>query len=357
MGWNYVATLNPGSDWSFSYLPGAAVDGSGNLWVLWGNGGSGLSYITVPLPSNGQVLPVSTTTVTNQQTNGAVSLVPMSGQQMLAVWMGWSNPTVYYGLLSAGSTTIVDDSIAATCAYDGPVATLVSAGTVFVAWSGPPLTYPNVHCSNISVGTSDPASSEQPMEGLWSWFSPSVAATPGGSMSFVFPGMDSQTLSISGANGFSYATNYSSLYYTSVEDPSSPIYSQAAQVTYTDSDGSTVTPMALGRPALALQGTGAGASLALVYTPVDAPSELHYLVGTLGAGGAVTWAPPPGNVVPLEYLLADAAVPTGQVTFTNPVGVWATAPASSDSVYLVIIDTGSDGNFTGPIYVVRYSGD
>lgn len=345
MGWNYVATLN--CNWLDEFFPGAAVDASGNLW-LW----SFRQTATVPLPQNGSSISVSTTTLTSQTSSSPPALIATGGQQVLAIWLENATQNLYYAQLQAGSTTIANAACQATSVSDAPFAALVN-GTVFVTWLGTE----GFYYSNVtSVGSSTTSPTVTPPVLFFNgtsttpsyWLSPVVAATPGGGISLVFKGVGGVWFegTVTGADN--------TLYYTSAADPSNPSFGTPVQITYTGSDGTTVTPQTLWRPSLAQRATAEGASLALVYPPGDAPGELHYLVGTVGSEG-VTWAPPPGNAVPLDALLATAGLDGGPVKFSHPVGVWAAAPEPGDSIYLVVGDYNTPAN-AGPLYVVRFSG-
>jgi hypothetical protein len=356
MGWNYMATFN--GNWSIPYLPGAALDAAGNLWVMWGDSStSALTYFTQALGESGQPVKVSPTP-TNQATRRSPALVPADGK-LVALWRGvGDDQAIRISLVSPGLTPFTPQTIGGANTVDGPTAAyLANADVVFPVWRG---SYPSTgtsdttfwysNVSNPGSGQFGTATTQSFNNGKFnSYYSPAVVAMPGGGVGVCWKGV--------GAPGTGVDDQ---LYFSAAQSNSSPQWTpgDAVPVTYQVS-GSTTKATALNRPSLALLSTSQTETLILAYTssPPGAASggarQLSYLLGTLN-GGAVTWTAPSSadGAVPLGTVLAAA----GGGSMTNPVAVWVAAAGTGSPLYLLVGDQ-AGGTITGPLYLLAYSGE
>lgn len=354
MSWSYVATFTSGgTPWSIPHLPGAAVDAEGNLWVMWGGENKALTCFTQPLPTGGGVVPVSPTTIQNQFTAGSPCLMPVDGQ-VLVLWRGSADDTgddqtIYCGQLPPRANEIDATPIPGAFTPDGPTATYI-AGTdvVFAAWrgenddttfyytnmTGPGESPPN---PGSALGFGNPAFN--------SYYSPAVSVMPGGGIAACWKGV-----------GQPATGGDDQLYFTTAGGNLDPGWAPVPGPLQYAVPGGGRTATALNRPSLALMTTQAADTLMLAYAG-SMPGQLSYLTGIVGGGG-VNWIAPLGGqpgTVPLGALLGTASPGGGAVTMTNPVCVWATAPATGDPLYLLVGDQ-PGGTITGPLYLLAYRG-
>jgi hypothetical protein len=357
MGWNYVATFS--GTWSIANFPTGAVDESGMLWVMYGDAGQdqALTYFSHTLPQNGTLFPINTTTRLTHRTMGSPCLMPVDGK-LVAVWPAdhhnSSNPQ-WWGVLDPETRSLPKTPI--HCSPDGGLAAFFpKTDCLFIAYRGPFSGAPIPDEVHLFYGTVTGLDTPKPQTSDWKFlragwthfessYSPAVAAMPNGEIAVLFKGV--------GTPGA--ADSDDKLYFTSAPDPLNPTFPVPKPVQYPGPGGTSVTATSMNRPSLALHGTGKAATLVALY-PGTAAGQLSYLVGTLNGGGVKWAAASQSGTVPLDGVLAKAGPGESAVKLTNPMGVWVTAPAASDTLYLLVGDQ-VDGTIKGPLYVVRYTGD
>ncbi len=358
MNWNYVATFTGMG--SIADLPAGALDESGTLWVMWGDAGrnQALTCFSQSLPQNGKSVPVSPSQPSNRATTGPPCLISVHGH-LVTLWTDvGSDGNLLWGILDS-PTRLTTIAGVANHLPDGALAAFFPGlDHLFVAMTGPK--NEDYHLKSTTItGLDKPVPHNSPsakpfatsnvppgQDPCRSRYAPAVAAMPDGRVAVLWRGM----------GGPDAADSDNKLYFMSAPDPLHPVFPFTGALQYPGPGGSSATATSLSRPSLALHGTGPAATLVAVY---PGSGRLSYLVGTLNGGG-VTWAAPPQNgtsdgTVPLADLLANAGADKGAVKLTNPVGVWVTAPGSSNTLYLLVGDQ-ADGKITGPLYLVRYGG-
>lgn len=347
MSWNYLGQFT--GSWSISTPPAAAVDGSGDLWVMWPEAGNEqLTYFTRPLPSAGASVAVGTTT-TNWVSGGPPCLVPMQGQ-MAALWRGTTTQAIYFCQMPPASAMQPIQILGANT-LDGPLAIYDSGGdTLFVAWRGADGDQQFYSMNVTRASTPSPVFLNA---GLFagspgqSYFTPAVAMLENGVLAACWKGEGPPQ----GGDGQLYSSTAPGL--TNLAWTAAP-----GRIEFGIPGGQEAL-MSINRPSLVNLNTSTTAgTVVMVFT--NLVSELSYLVGQM-VSGTLLWGGPsedggaPG-LLPVDALLATAGPGGRAVSLANPVAVWAAAPGSGCPRYLLVGDQ-LNGTITGPLYLLSYDGE
>lgn len=344
MGWSYIGQFT--GKWSISRLPAAALDDSGNVWVMWGNGPEmDLRWFKQSLPpETGAVAVVPT--LTPRSTQGSPCLVPLPGQ-LLALYRGGDNDQgihLWPMLRGVPNAELINGANTA----DGPTAAYIDdTGSVFVTWRGSESSpgngdttfwYSNISAPQTAPNAAAAQSFNQP--GFMSYYSPSVAPMPGGGFAACWKGVAPP------ANGdnrmwFSTVPSSNSQAWTPSSPPGIVVFSVP---------GGFTTPLVTNRPSLARVTSQKEDKLVLVYSSVS--GDLGYLLGSVDENGLNWSVPQQAGDVPWKVPLEILPVPKP----ANPIAVWVATHRANEPRYLLVADQ-QGGTIGGPLYVLAFTFD